>query len=102
MGAYADAGSTVIAGTLWDVSSDTGSTGATTKAAPAGTARGGNGLRLRWSPRIEGEAPDVMMICCRSRVGVVSGAGDFTRRLPGVMEDGVTVNGDDPMDWFGD
>jgi hypothetical protein len=64
MGAYADAGSIVMAGISWDASSDTGSTGATTEGAPAGTSRGGNGLWLYCSPRIEGEAPDVMMICC--------------------------------------
>lgn len=69
---------------------------------PAGTPRGGDGLRLRCSPRIDGEAPVVMLICWRSRVGVVSGVGDFTRRLPGVTEDGATVNGDDFEDWLGD
>jgi hypothetical protein len=58
----------------------------------------GGGLRLRCSPRIDGEAPVVMLICWRSRVGVVSGTGDFARRLPGFAEEGGTDNGDDPVD----
>jgi hypothetical protein len=53
---------------LWDVLSDTSSTKATTKGVPAGTSGGGDGLQLHCSPRIEGEAPDIMVICCRSQV----------------------------------
>jgi hypothetical protein len=67
-------------------------------AAPAGalgTSEEDDGLRLRCRPRIDGEAPVVMVICWRSRVGVVSGTGDFARRLPGVAEDGGADNGDD-------
>jgi len=43
-----------------------------------------------------------MLICWRSRVGVISGVGDFMRRLPGVVEDGATDNDDDLVDWIGD
>lgn len=34
-------------------------------------------------------------MCCLSLVGVVSGIGDLARRLPGVVEDGVTDIDDD-------
>ena len=65
-------------------------------AAPAGALGTSeeDGLWLHCRPRINGEAPVIMLICWWSRVGVVSGMGDFTRRLPGV-KDGGADNGDD-------
>lgn len=96
--AYADAGSTVIAGTSLGLSAGTTSTSAAAKVLSLVTSSGGDGLRLRCRPRIDGEAAVVIVICCRSRVGVVSGIGDLTRRLPGVMEGVAADNDDDPVE----
>jgi hypothetical protein len=61
------------------------------------------GLRLRCAPRIDGDAPVVIDISCRSRVGVVSGIGDFARRFLGVVEDGGGADsGDDLLVRAGD
>lgn len=101
IGAYADPGSNVIVGRLPGVSSGNGASFAAATVAPAGalgTSVEDDSLRLRRRPRIDGDAPFVMLIFWRSRVGVVSGTGDFARRLPGVVKEGGTDNGDDLVD----
>ena len=100
VGPYADAGSSLKVGRLPGFSPSISSSSAAAVAAPAGALEASvevDGLRLRCRPRIDGEAPVVMLICWRSRVGVVSGTGDFARRFPGVV-DGGTDNGDDQVD----
>src|SRR5882762_2795816 len=96
--AYADAGSTVIAGTSLGLSAGTTSTSAAAKVLSLVTSSGGDGLWLRCRPRIDGEAAVVIVICCCSHVGVVSGIGDLTRRLPGIMEGVAADNDDDPVE----
>jgi hypothetical protein len=87
-------------GRLPGFSSSIGSSSAAAVAAPARALEASvdDGLQLHCRPRIDGEAAVVMLICWRSRVGVVSGTGDFARRLPGFAEEGGTDNGDDPVD----
>jgi hypothetical protein len=91
-----------MAGTSLGLSVGTASTSAAAKVVPLGTSSGGDGLRLHCRPRIDGEAAVVIIICCRSRVGVVSGTGDLTRCFPDVVEGVAADNGDDLVDQLGD